>query len=172
MNTHETNDAQVKPDGAAIAPFRREERYLVFKRKDCEACMTTAEREQLIELARKMWAYRKDAGKSDFDCVVVESDWPEYEPAWAAIETRMTGRALTAAEKPEAVELGTFTGQIEKCESHPAPVLTGETPETDSLAYDEPSGRVVPYDFARQLERQRDEVRRELAKAQLPRLTE
>lgn len=25
------------------------------------------------------------------DCVVVESDWPEYEPTWRAIEARVTG---------------------------------------------------------------------------------
>lgn len=25
------------------------------------------------------------------ECVIVESDWPEYEPTWKAIEARVTG---------------------------------------------------------------------------------
>src|SRR3990167_6731159 len=88
------------PTDAAIAreAFKRENRYIVFKRKDCELCMTDEQRSQLIELARVFWAYREAAGKSDFDCVVVERDWPEYEPTWKAIEARVAGANHPAQE--------------------------------------------------------------------------
>ena len=31
---------------------------------------------------------RVHEGKAPLDAVVVESDWPEYEPTWKAIEAR------------------------------------------------------------------------------------
>ena len=36
-----------------------------------------------------------EIGRPPLGCVVVESDWPEYEPTWRAIEARATG-----AEQP------------------------------------------------------------------------
>ena len=60
--------------------FEREGRYIVFKVKDLsdhKACWVR----DVIRL--------NDI--PTVDAVVVESDWPEYEPTWAAIERRVTG---------------------------------------------------------------------------------
>jgi len=72
------------------APFEREERYIVLK---------------LNRLAKDETEYLRDCqSKAMVECLVIESDWPEYEPAWQMIERRMTGQApVTAAEELEAV---------------------------------------------------------------------
>jgi len=69
-------------------PFQREERYIVLKLSDVARLRPdTIERlNALVDLVRER---REAAGKSPLECVVVESDWPEYEPTWAAIKARM-----------------------------------------------------------------------------------
>jgi hypothetical protein len=74
----------------AKTPFTRERRYLVVKLKDAAAYLSPDERDQLERLAAKCGLARIDAGKPPLECVVVESDWPEYEPTWRAIQQRMT----------------------------------------------------------------------------------
>ena len=71
--------------------FKREERYLVFKLSDVEEHFTPSERQQLARLAEVQRVGRSESGKPLLECVVVEADWPEYEPTWNAIEARMTG---------------------------------------------------------------------------------
>ncbi|MCE0850719.1 hypothetical protein LU689_12435 [Pseudomonas asiatica] len=59
--------------------FEREERYIVFKVKDLSE--------------HKLGWVRDVIRLNDIptvDAVVVEADWPEYEPTWAAIERRVT----------------------------------------------------------------------------------
>ena len=69
--------------------MEREYRYMVFKLKDIRAALTREERAFLKHLAGKVHDYRLGEGKQTLECVVVESDWPEYGPTWAAIEERM-----------------------------------------------------------------------------------
>ncbi|RSC25271.1 hypothetical protein EGT09_02165 [Pseudomonas putida] len=60
--------------------FEREERYIVFKVKGLSE--------------HKLGWVRDVIRLNDIptvDAVVVEADWPEYEPTWAAIERRVTG---------------------------------------------------------------------------------
>jgi len=71
--------------------FEREKRYLVFKLSDVEEHFTPGERQQLARLAEVQRVGRSEAGKPPLECVVVEADWPEYEPTWKAIEARVTG---------------------------------------------------------------------------------
>ena len=71
--------------------FKREERYLVFKLSDVEEHFTPGEKQQLARLVEVQRVGREEAGKAPLECVVVESDWPEYEPTWRAIEARVTG---------------------------------------------------------------------------------
>ena len=79
--------------------FKREDRYIVFKLSDVEEHFTPGEKQQLARLAEVQRVGRSEAGKPPLECVVVESDWPEYEPTWKAIEARMTG----AQPAPKAV---------------------------------------------------------------------
>lgn len=69
--------------------FEREFRYLVMKFKDVRKYLTDPEKEILFILSKKISKGRCDDEKAHLDCVVVESDWPEYEPTWLAIEERM-----------------------------------------------------------------------------------
>ncbi len=71
--------------------FQREERYVVFKISDVVEHLTTTEALHLARLYEIQRVGRKEAGKSELKCVVVESDWPEYEPTRRAIEARVTG---------------------------------------------------------------------------------
>lgn len=71
--------------------FEREERYIVFKLSDVEEHFTPGEKQQLARLVEVQRVGREEAGKPPLECVVVEKDWPEYEPTWKAIEARVTG---------------------------------------------------------------------------------
>lgn len=71
--------------------FKRESRYVVLKITDIEMGLTDHQKNVLFSLCAIVEASRLDRGKSDFRCVVVEQDWPEYEPVWKMIENRMSG---------------------------------------------------------------------------------
>lgn len=75
------------------AEFKREDRYIVIKRSGLDK-VPVSYRNALINplLALRVHLPRRE-------CLVIESDWPEYEPAWAAIEARVTGKS-TSAPKP------------------------------------------------------------------------
>jgi hypothetical protein len=83
--------------GRTMAKFARENRYVVFKATDLQAVgLTEAELNFLKAINSKVDQYRIESGKPDFQCVVVEKDWPEYEPTWKAIENRVnTTRELS-----------------------------------------------------------------------------
>lgn len=77
--------------------MQRENRYIVFKHKDLEAAeaagfITPGDAWALQHVAGKIALYRHCGDKQPLECVVVESDWPEYEPVWAMIEARVDGK--------------------------------------------------------------------------------
>jgi hypothetical protein len=74
-----------------MSQFRREDRYVVFKRKDFAGNLTPLDENKIYELAEHLPQRRY---------VVVESDWPEYEMVWKMIEARVTG---AEAERVEPV---------------------------------------------------------------------
>ena len=63
-----------------IPAFVREERYIVIKRKHLSEAQEHDLREGMC---------LRSIGT--VECVVVERDWPEFEPVWQMIEARMTG---------------------------------------------------------------------------------
>ncbi|MEX5343054.1 hypothetical protein [Pseudomonas sp. I2] len=71
--------------------FQREDRYIVIKRSDLDK-LSPIDRDlalsSLEHVDSIMAAWDCPARK----CLVIESDWPEYEPTWAAIEARVTGK--------------------------------------------------------------------------------
>lgn len=69
--------------------FERQMRYTVIKWKDSLCALLKSEREQINDLSLKVADYRDRRGKPPLVCAVVESDWPEYEPTWRAIEERI-----------------------------------------------------------------------------------
>lgn len=81
--------------------MKREDRYTVLKHTDESAALNQIERANLYDLCDKVRIYREQAGKAPLRCAVVESDWPEYEPTWAAIGARVHGK-LTNEQKLRA----------------------------------------------------------------------
>jgi hypothetical protein len=63
----------------------------VVKIKDAIDALTPEERETLAFLAARVQKYHKVRASKPLVCLVVEDDWPEYEPTWKAIEARVSG---------------------------------------------------------------------------------
>ncbi len=80
--------------------FTREVRYVVLKNADITQCLTVNELIELRRIQAKVTEHRAKTGKPRLECVVVEKDWPEYEPTWKAIEARVMG-AQPAPSVPE-----------------------------------------------------------------------
>lgn len=74
-----------------MSEFQREHRYYVVKVSDARKYLTDLEQGILALLLGKTTSGRLQDGKDPLICVVVEHDWPEYEPTWQAIEERVTG---------------------------------------------------------------------------------
>lgn len=79
--------------------FKREERYIVVKIKDALAVAS----DEGVTAKDAILDFIKAWGISTCKGLVIEKDWPEYEPTWAAIERRVTGHA-GAGFKPGFVE--------------------------------------------------------------------
>lgn len=63
-----------------MSRFVREERYIVIKRK-----YLPKTKEDALRL------YLSHSSIDTVECVVVESDWPEYEDVWKMLEDRVAG---------------------------------------------------------------------------------
>ena len=75
--------------------FQREDRYIVIKRKD----FYRLPMEMRLQFSMALRELAPRLPKREY--LVVESDWPEYEPTWAAIQARVEGRAAA----PDEVDL-------------------------------------------------------------------
>ena len=80
--------------------FMREDRYIVFKMSDVERYLTDKDRANITMMKMEIDAGRDCANKPPFKGLIVEADWPEYEPTWKAIEARVNG-AQPAPSVPE-----------------------------------------------------------------------
>ena len=80
--------------------FEREERYIVFKLSDLG---NSLKGDEIRRLAREYAEQRRLRGKPPLECAVVESDWPEYEPTWRAIEARVAGERLAPSAQDDVM---------------------------------------------------------------------
>lgn len=69
-----------------MTEFQRERRYVVAKISDVDAALTDAEKQLLQSLMEKVDVHRVNSGKSPLECVVVESDWPNYQSTWDSVQ--------------------------------------------------------------------------------------
>ena len=92
--------------------FKREQRYFVVKVRDAKRYLDDHQLEKLAEIADTISEGREKDSIPDVECVVIESDWPEYEPTWKAIEARMTG-AQPAPSVPDVDALAQFIREID-----------------------------------------------------------
>lgn len=83
-----------------MAEFQRDmNKYIVFKTSDVKAAIQFNFIDanilmHLRELQQATTAVRLNRGAKGLESVVVESDWPEYEPTWDAIAQRCTSGNL------------------------------------------------------------------------------
>ena len=75
--------------------FQREPRYVVFKIKDIHLYLTPTQIQRLQEIGDQIAEFRSSEGRPPFNAVVVEADWPEFEPVWAMIEARMANEVCS-----------------------------------------------------------------------------
>lgn len=66
-----------------------ENRYLVIKQKDIESILSPSEKIRLACMADKINESRKSDGRDLLKCVVIESDWPEYQAARTVLLSRI-----------------------------------------------------------------------------------
>lgn len=85
-----------------MTDFRREERYVVLKVSDIVKHLSDTDKTYLADICCAIESARESEGKRRMECVVVESDWPEYEPTWAAIESRMSAAGTAADARANA----------------------------------------------------------------------
>ena len=110
--------------------FTREERYIVFKLSDVERYLTDADRSHLAMMKNEIDAGRDCANKPPFKGLIVESDWPEYEPTWKAIEARVTGAQSVPEES--AIQTAARVMNIELIRERDALRAKIETAENDA----------------------------------------
>jgi len=77
-----------KRSSKAAAAFQREDHYIVIKRSDLKK-VPVAYRSHLVNPMFSLLGHLPRR-----ECVVVESDWPEYPLVWAMIEHRMAGKPV------------------------------------------------------------------------------
>ena len=76
-------------------PFERENRYIVLKVSDAKKHLSHVGWDELKRVCHIVEIGREKSGKAPaLECVVVEKDWPEYEPVWAMIQKRCTSGTL------------------------------------------------------------------------------
>ena len=82
----------------------RDARYIVLKMTDVHAAGIIGQEAAVFNaVCDKVFWSRRERGKNDLGCVVVETDWPEYEPTWAAIDARMEGKEPPISDREKAL---------------------------------------------------------------------
>ncbi len=90
---------QLQAKGEPAGEFKREDRYIVIKRKDLVALHRDAFGPTQVAIEAFYAAIRMiEVQLPRRDYLVIERDWPEYEPTWAAIQARVEGRAALATQ--------------------------------------------------------------------------
>jgi hypothetical protein len=101
-----------------------ESRYLVLKYKDLVAAKLTEEEHALLNnICNKVVASRKDRGKPEFECLVVERDWPEWAETGMAIAGRVAqenGKSYLSGriEFAETYLITNAKFKVHQCPSH------------------------------------------------------
>ena len=97
-----------------MSEFKREERYIVIKRKRIDDVTEHNLKDFLVS-----WQIPTE------ECVVVEHDWPENEIVWDMIKSRMTGKLNKYQQELEVKEK-----EITGLRNAP---IDGEIPELDAV---------------------------------------
>lgn len=66
-----------------------EQRYIVIKYKDINRYLMSIQIASLFDWCNRITKGRVCEGKKEIDCIVIEKDWPEYEPVLAMLSARV-----------------------------------------------------------------------------------
>jgi hypothetical protein len=88
------------------APLQHEDRYIVVKRSDL-ALLSPVDSDLAHSYLEGVMSLMAEWDCPARECLVIESDWPEFAPAWASIEARITGRP---ASQPHAEPVAWMVG--------------------------------------------------------------
>jgi len=118
------------------AEFTREDRYIVFKLSDVERYLIDVDRVHFVMMKNEIDAGRDCANKPPFKGLIVESDWPEYEPTWKAIKARVTG-AQPAPSVPDGWKLVPIepTEDMLRAMTDPFIAINGDNRKAFEIAY-------------------------------------
>lgn len=72
--------------------MEREIRYTVLKHADLNRLLAPADQHALNRIESIVTASREAEGRGELKAVVVEHDWPEYEPVWDMIAKRVDAK--------------------------------------------------------------------------------
>jgi hypothetical protein len=76
-----------------MSEFEREDRYIVVKHSDIQGFWREDVREQFFAALERLNEHHVRIPQRKY--LVIESDWPEYEPVWRMIEKRMSDDTMT-----------------------------------------------------------------------------
>ncbi|ASN67972.1 hypothetical protein 9F7_82 [uncultured Caudovirales phage] len=87
-----------------VSVLHREDRYIVIKRSDLDK-IPGKQRIEFSKASRVAHERMYAAGAPARQFLVIESDWPEYELAWASIEARVLGAGAAPLMGSRLLEL-------------------------------------------------------------------
>ena len=66
-----------------------ESRYVTFKHKDISGALDSCDLEAFEALCDKINKFRKARGAGELEGIVIEKDWPEYQPTLDLLSKRI-----------------------------------------------------------------------------------
>lgn len=121
--------------------FKREQRYYVLKLSDIHGSVSLADLLYLDKIARTVADRRAQEGKEQREYLVIESDWPEYEPTWQAIEARVSG---VQHQAPQLVAAG-WRPKLKAPTSLPPSSFNAGMPDKATVDYWKAQGVEIEY---------------------------
>lgn len=124
--------------------FKRKNKYIVFKTSDLiRAGLSLEDQAALSRIQEKVCGLRASMTKPALECVVVESDWPEYEPVWQMIEERVTGKTKTQKEEIKEFLENMLKGDFPSILTIEDRVITLDTTTTELAFYFDAQGKLL-----------------------------
>ncbi|MGE6562136.1 hypothetical protein ACQKF2_07565 [Pseudomonas hunanensis] len=112
-----------------VSVRQREDRYIVIKRSDLDK-IPGKQRLEFSKASRIVHDRMFAAGAPPRQFLVIESDWPEYELAWASIEARVLGSDAAPITGSRLLELHSSELRAARME---ITTLRAQLAERDSL---------------------------------------
>lgn len=115
-----------------MSEFKKEDRYLVFKRKDLDKHLSKEGRSALYSISEGLASRLKEQEGKELNCVVVEQDWPMFAHVWEEIQRFCEGKKLRREELEENEKV--LLARIGELELKLADAMMDAAPEHEAVA--------------------------------------